>query len=356
MSESNSQYRILIVDDDAANVHLLKRLLTHDGYKSISTATSGAAALAVALGCHPDLILLDLHMPGMDGFQVLEVLRTSGGSEAYVPILIYSADITIEARKKALSLGASDFLTKPGDAHEILLRVKNFLAVRKLHQQLTLKNEQLEEKVRDRTRELEESHGEIVQRLAMAGERRDDDTGEHTRRVGDISAAIAEAMGLTRQAVQLIRLTARLHDLGKIGVPDAILLKPGRLTPDEYREMQLHCITGAKILSDGQTPLLQMAERIARSHHERFDGSGYPDGLAGQDIPIEARIVAVADVFDALTHSRPYKAAWDVPTALAEIQSQSGRQFDPIVVTAFLQTLKRRDYPLYLGSPPEPLA
>ena len=338
MSTAGLQNRILIVDDDAANVHFLERLLAHDGYENVLTAMSGAAALGKAIGDQPDLILLDLHMPGINGYEVLDTLRSSGGAGVYIPILVYTADITLEARKRALELGASDFLTKPGDAHEILLRVKNFLVVRRLHLQLSMRNETLEEMVRDRTRELEESQIEIVERLAQAGERRDDDTGEHTQRVGELSGAIAQAMGLPDQMVQLLKLTARLHDLGKIGVPDSILLKPGRLTSDEYKEMQLHCMSGAKILSDGRTHLLQMAARIARSHHERYDGTGYPDGLSGEAIPIEARIVSVADVFDALTHARPYKPAWEFSAAIAEIKSQSGRQFDPKVVEAFLSS------------------
>jgi len=343
MTPPIGKHKILIVDDDAANVHFLERLLAFDGYKNVTTAMSGASALGKALSEQPDLILLDLQMPGVDGFEVLDILRTSGGSSVYVPILVFTADVTREARKRALELGASDFLTKPGDAQEILLRVKNFLIVRELHKELSNRNLNLEDQVRERTIQLEQSQLEIVDRLALAGERRDDETGEHTRRVSELAERIAAAMGLPRQVIALLKLTARLHDLGKIGVPDSILLKPGRLTPDELVEMRLHCITGAKILSEGRTPLLQMAERIARSHHERFDGSGYPDKLAGEDIPIEARIVSVADVFDALTHSRPYKAAWDVEVAIAEIQSQSGRQFDPRVVEAFLSFIRQAD-------------
>jgi len=338
MIPASLQNRILIVDDDAANVRFLERLLAHGGYDDVLTAMSGVVALGKATGNQPDLILLDLHMPGVDGYEVLDTLRSSGGAGVYIPILVYTADITLEARKRALELGASDFLTKPGDAHEILLRVRNFLVVRQLHLQLSAKNETLEEMVRDRTLALEQSQFEVVERLALAGERRDDDTGEHTRRVGELSRQIARAMGLPNQTLELLAQAARLHDLGKIGVPDSVLLKPGRLTPEEFKEMQLHCMSGAKILSDGRTPLLQMAERIARSHHERFDGTGYPDGLAGEAIPIEARIVSVADVFDALTHARPYKVAWEVNEAIAEIKAQSGRQFDPRVVDAFLLT------------------
>jgi putative two-component system response regulator len=339
MTLTPSEHRILIVDDDAANIHFLERLLAYGGYTDINSANSGASALAYAIGNGPDLILLDLHMPEMDGFQVLEALRTSAGPGLYVPILIYTADITFDARKRALELGASDFLTKPADAQEILLRMRNFLVIRDLHLNLSAQKENLESLVRDRTRELEQSQFEVVERLAMAGEKRDDDTGAHTRRVGLMSAAICEAMGYPSQTVELMKSSARLHDLGKIGISDTILLKPGRLTQEEFREMQLHCAAGAKILSNGRTPLLQMAERIARSHHERFDGTGYPDGLAGADIPIEARIVAVADVFDALTHARPYKPAWEFDTAIEEIKKGSGSQFDPDAVAAFLKVV-----------------
>jgi putative two-component system response regulator len=330
---------ILIVDDDPVNLRFLERLLGHAGYKDIVIAGSGKSALEVSRQRQPDLIILDLQMPEIDGYEVLSTLRNSVGSGVYVPILVYTADVTYEARKRALELGASDFLTKPGDAQEILLRVKNFLVVRALHLALTTRNENLENMVRERTHELEASQVEIIERLAQAGERRDDDTGEHTQRVGELSGDIAEAMCQPTQFVRLIRLTARLHDLGKIGVPDSILLKPGRLTPDEFKEMQLHCAAGARILSGGLTPLLQMAERIAQSHHERFDGTGYPDGLVGAAIPIEARIVAVADVFDALTHSRPYKVAWNVADAVTEIRAQSGRHFDPKIVEAFLTVI-----------------
>jgi putative two-component system response regulator len=330
--------RILIVDDDPANVELLERILDHGGYDFVRSAMSGDEALKEAQNYAPDLILLDLQMPGIDGYFVLETLRKKLPSTVYLPILVVTADATRTARKKALELGASDFLTKPVDATEILLRVKNFLTMRALSVEVNCRNTDLEAIVRQRTRELEDTQIEIVQRLAMAGERRDDDTGEHTKRVGNQAALIAESLGHSFVNVELIRLAARLHDLGKIGIHDSILLKPGRLSPEEYREMQNHCASGAAILSGSQVPLLQMAERIARWHHERYDGAGYPDGLRGEQIPIEARIVAVADVFDALTHSRPYKEAWSIAKATREIESQSGTQFDPTVVQAFIRT------------------
>ncbi|MBI1334875.1 MAG: response regulator [Armatimonadetes bacterium] len=336
--DTSAQYhpKILVVDDDATNIHFLKRLLDIGGYDDIRTASSGREALLEGASYDPDLILLDLQMPEMDGYEVLRVMRPLRNSGVYLPILVFTADATHSARKKALELGASDFLTKPGDATEILLRVKNFLTMRFWSKELNERNIDLEERVRARTRELEESHRDVIHRLARAGEYRDDDTGHHTRRVGELSARIATALRLPTDTVKLIQLAALLHDLGKIGIPDSILLKPGRLTEEEFRQMQQHCMAGASILAQGNTPLLQMAEKIAAHHHERYDGSGYPSGLRGEEIPIEARIVSVADVFDALTHERPYKKAWDRESAKAEILSQKGRQFDPQVVDAFL--------------------
>lgn len=335
------QPRILIVDDEESNVDLLENLLDVGGYDIVHSVRSGKDALREAAAFRPDLILLDLQMPEVDGYAVLEKLRGAATSGVYLPILVVTADATRTARKRALELGASDFLTKPVDATEVLLRVKNFLVMRAMSLEISGRNSDLEEQVRARTHELEETQVEIVERLASAGERRDDQTGEHTKRVGDLSAEIAQALGLPRRKVNLIRLAARLHDLGKIGTPDSILLKPGRLTPEEFTEMQTHCAVGAAILSNSRTPLLQMAESIALCHHERFDGSGYPRRLAGGAIPIEARIVSVADVFDALTHERPYKEAWPVSAALAEIESQQGAQFDPQVVAAFLTVVDR---------------
>ncbi len=336
-----SEWRILVVDDEPANVRFLERLLEYDGYSDLIVATSGSAALGLALGNQPDLILLDLHMPEVDGYEVLDILRSSAGSNVYLPILVFTADVTVQARKRALQLGASDFLTKPGDAQEILLRVRNFLMIRDLHQQLSDRNSNLEQLVSLRTRELEDSQIEIVERLAQAGERRDDMTGEHTFRVSRLSAQIGAAIGMSDRDVKLLKLSSRLHDIGKIGLPDSILLKPGKLTRSEFLEMQLHCLIGAQILAEGRTPLLKMAERIARSHHEKFDGTGYPDGLAGEQIPVEARVVAIADVYDALTNTRPYKPAWTHDDAMAEISNQRGLHFDPLMVDAFFAIMSR---------------
>jgi putative two-component system response regulator len=329
--------RILIVDDQELNVRLLERILRLDGYSQIQGTTDSHQTITLFEAFQPDLMLLDLRMPLMDGFAVMEALgrRTPGG--AYLPILAITGDITPETKLRALSAGARDFVSKPFDNTEVLLRIKNLLETRFLYLQLHHQNLALEAKVRQRTHELEQAQIEILQRLALAAEFRDDQTGQHTQRVGQLSARLACALGLPAEEVELIRLAAPLHDLGKIGIPDRILLKPDILTSEEMEQMKSHSAIGARILSGGRHGLLRMAEEIARTHHERWDGSGYPNGLAGEAIPLTGRIVAVADAFDALRHERPYKPAWPIADVLAEITRQSGDKFDPRVVAALLR-------------------
>jgi putative two-component system response regulator len=328
--------RILIVDDQPANVELLEAILDGAGYKDVLGTTDPREVIRLHHEFEPDLILLDLMMPHMDGFAVMSQLAARIPAGEYLPVLVLTADITSEARARALSAGAKDFLTKPLDHLEVLLRIRNLLETRQLHLQLAAQNRMLDERVRSRTRDLEEARIEILDRLALAAEFRDDDTGQHTLRVGITSARIAECLDEAPSQVELIRRAAPLHDVGKIGIPDAILLKPGKLTPAEWRIMQTHATVGTRILRGSQAPVLQMAEQIALCHHERWDGTGYPTGFGGPDIPLAARIVAVADVYDALTHDRPYKTAWPPMDAIAEIRRQSGIQFDPDIVNAFL--------------------
>jgi putative two-component system response regulator len=287
----------------------------------------------------PDLILTDLHMPDMDGFEFLKFIRKNRKDSIFLPIVVLSGDESLESRKKALELGASDFLNKPGDPHEIILRVKNMLTMRIWNKSLSEVNRDLESRIRERTFELEQAQIEMIERLALAGEYRDDDTGQHAVRVGEIAADVAKVMGYPHEFVSAIGLAARLHDIGKLAIPDSVLLRPGKLTPEEANIMKSHCLKGARILSGSHAPLLRMAERIAASHHEWYDGTGYPHGLAGTKIPAEARIVAVADCYDALLQERPYRAAWPRKEALEEIKSLSGKQFDPDVVNAFLATV-----------------
>jgi putative two-component system response regulator len=328
---------ILIVDDLASNVSLLTRMLARAGYSNVVGTSDAREALVLFVGRRPDLVVLDLHMPHLDGFVVLEQIQQLVPRGTYLPVLVVTADISAAARQKALSMGARDFLGKPFDAIEALLRIKNLLEARFLHLELQEQNANLENRIHERTRELEEAQLEIIERLALAAEYRDDETHQHTRRVAELSAALAQKLGLSEREVHLIRLAAPLHDLGKIFVPEQLLLKAEALTPGEFGRVKEHAAAGAHILSNSRFPLLQLAEQIARTHHEHWDGKGYGSGLSGEDIPLASRIVAIADVFDALTHTRPYKHAWTIAESVAEIRRQRGRQFDPRLVDAFVE-------------------
>ena len=327
---------IVVVDDEPANVELLRALLERWGFTSVRTTTDSSKVVQLCSESEPDLLLLDLRMPAPDGFEVMSLLLPWTLSTTPFPILVLSADVSPETKRRALAGGAKDFLTKPFDPDEVRLRVMNLLQTRRLQHDLRAHGAALEARVRERTDELRGARLELLQRLALAAEFRDDETGEHTQRVGRTARLVAEQLQLPRTEAERLELAAPLHDIGKIGIPDRILLKPGRLTPEEWSVMQRHVEIGARLLAGSDSPILQMAETIARTHHERWDGNGYVEGTAGDAIPLAGRIVAVADVFDALTHARPYKELWPVDRALEEIWSQSGRQFDPSVVEAFL--------------------
>jgi putative two-component system response regulator len=331
--------KILIVDDEPANVDLLKRLLDRAGFSHLFSTNDPRQAAPLFAEHQPDLILLDLHMPHMDGLEVIDALN-GVGVESYLPILMLTGDMTAEARREALSRGAKDFVNKPFHADEVLLRIRTLLETRFLYLQIQSQNQQLEAKVRERTLELESAQIEIIERLARAAEFRDDNTGQHTERVGQMAALLAQEIGMTDADVALIRRAAPLHDVGKIGIPDSVLLKLGKLTDDEFALVKTHTTIGARILSGSRFSLLRLAEEIAFSHHERWDGSGY-EGMEQDTIPLAGRIVAIADVFDALTQKRPYKAAWPIADAVAEIERQRGRQFDPSLVDAFLRVIDR---------------
>jgi putative two-component system response regulator len=331
-----SDARILLVDDEPANVRLLERLLAQAGYRCVLTFTDPAELVATAAAEVPDLVLLDVHMPGLDGFDLMRVLRRLSPPDEYVPMLVLTADATPRAREKALGAGATDFLTKPFDLTEVRLRVRNLLEVRGLHRKLAAQNGMLREQVQDRTRDLHESRLELLHRLALAAELRDEDTYDHTVRVGRNAGRLADALGLPPEQCLLIEHAAPLHDIGKIGISDAILLKPGPLTEEEFAQIRTHSEVGARILGGSSTDVLCLAETIALQHHERWDGTGYPHGVAGGAIALPARIVAVVDVFDALTHARPYKEAWPVERAVAEMQRMRARHFDPETLDVFL--------------------
>ncbi|HEX6938778.1 MAG TPA: HD domain-containing phosphohydrolase [Longimicrobiales bacterium] len=332
--------RLVVVDDDAAVTRLLGRILRRAGYTNVYSTADPNEVIERCANDEVDLAVLDLHMPGIDGFTILERIREHAPRDAYLPVLVVTGDISPSARQRALSGGAKDFLTKPFDTPEVLLRVRNLLETRHIHLQLMRQNELLEETVRQRTQELDEARIEILERLAKAAEYRDDGTRRHTERVGIYAARLARALKLDEEVIQTIRRAAPLHDLGKIGIPDHILLKPGELTDEEAAIMRTHTTIGAEILSGSRVPTLGMAAEIALCHHERWDGTGYPRGLAGDAIPLAARIVAVADFYDALAHDRPYRRAWPLTEIIAELRNQAGRQFDPHVVEAFLTLLE----------------
>lgn len=330
--------RILVVDDEEANVRVLLRLLEWAGYTSLRGLTDPRAAAEVFEEFDPDLLVLDLHMPHLDGFEVMDLIGPLRRQDDYFPILVITGDLDDDVRTRALANGAKDFVTKPFEDSEVLLRIKTLLETRRLHLRLREQNRRLEERVMDRTRALYDAQTEILFRLALAAEYRDDVTGQHAERVGILSAMIAVEMGLDEERVSLIRRAAPLHDIGKIGIPDSILLKSSSLTEDEFRVVRSHVDIGAKILSGGSFELLRMAEVVARYHHERWDGRGYK-GLAGEDIPLVGRIVAVADVYDVITSDRPYKTALSDPEAVERIRRDEGAHFDPGVVAAFMRVV-----------------
>ena len=327
--------RVLVVDDEPANTTLLTELLRTWGYSEVHATNDPDEVVALCAEIQPDLVVLDLHMPQLDGFGVMGLLRPWTSGRTRLPILAITADLSPETKRRALASGAQDVLNKPFDSEEVRLRVANLLTARRLQEELTRHSELLEQRVRERTREAEAARIEILQRLATAAEYRDDDTGQHTRRVARTAGMLAAELGLAVGTVRTVTLAAPLHDVGKIAIPDAVLLKPGQLTADELDLMKDHVQRGAGILGGSSSPLLQMAEEIALTHHERWDGGGYPAGLAQDQIPLGGRLVAVADVFDAMTHERPYKPAQPVQAAVEEICSQANRQFDPQVVEAF---------------------
>lgn len=330
--------RILIVDDEPSKVRLISGLLEAAGYGQITSETDSAKASSTFESYEPDLVILDLHMAPKDGFAILHELELVIPEGTYLPVLVLTGDVSTGSKERALDAGAMDFLAKPFSATEIMLRVKNLLHTRALHLELAKERNCLEDRVRERTEEVVRGQGEILDRLAMVSEFRDDATGKHTKRVSEMVRRIAADMEFPPDEVELMAKASLLHDIGKIAIPDDILLKPGKLTPEEFDSMKNHVTVGGEILRGSDSELLRMAESIARFHHERWDGTGYGK-VEGMFIPIAARITAVADVFDALMTPRPYKEAWELGTALAEIERLSGSHFDPEVVASFLRVV-----------------
>lgn len=326
---------VLVVDDSQINLTLFSALLKKmDDITPIEFAEP-VKALNWCKGNDPDLVLLDYMMPELDGLQFLTAFRQLKGKES-VPVIMVTTVTERDIRHKGLEASANDFLNKPVDKVEFNARVKNMLALRRAQVQLQDRAEWLAKEVKKATSELITSEHELIHRLSKAAEYRDPETGAHILRMSNYSKLIARNLGLSEDDQELLLTVAPMHDIGKIGIPDHILLKPGRLDKDEMNVMRQHAIYGAEILQDGTTQMTQTAALIAATHHEKFDGTGYPNGLKGENIPLFGRIVAVADVFDALTSERPYKKAWPIEDAKQFVIDNSGTHFDPKCVNAFL--------------------
>lgn len=328
---------VVIVDDNEINVTLLRHLVKSIDEAKPITFTDSAAGLQYCLDNDPDLVVIDYMMPPPDGMAFIQAFRSHPGRHD-TPLLMITANQDSEVRHRALTLGASDFLTKPVDKTEFRARARNLLILRQSQKRLADRAAWLAEEVAKATHEVLIRERETIIRLSKAAEYRDPETGAHILRMANYSRIIARNLGLSEPVTDLILDAAPMHDIGKVGTPDHILLKPGRLEPEEMEIMRQHAMIGYEILKDSPSPLLQMAAIIALNHHEKYDGSGYPHGVKGEEIPIEGRIVAVADVFDALTSERPYKKAWPLEDAIKFMHENSGSHFDPKCIDAFFNT------------------
>ena len=331
---------ILLVDDNPVNLQVLGGILKKDGYQHITAISEPSQVLPLYKKHQYDLMVLDIHMPNMTGFDVMDQLTTHF-PEDFLPIIVLTADDFGDTRDQALASGARDFMRKPFNNREVLLRARNLIETVFLHKELRYQNERLDQRVRQRTEQLYYSQVKLIECLGRAAEFKDNETGMHVIRISKTTGIIAQALGLPRREVELIEQASPMHDIGKIGIPDRILLKPGKLEGDDWSTMQNHAILGASILADkdNDSELLRMAAEIALTHHERWDGKGYPSGMRGEEIPLYTRITTVCDVFDALTSRRPYKAPWPNEKALQYLKDQSGTAFDPNVVDCFESVL-----------------
>jgi two-component system response regulator RpfG len=330
---------ILIIDDQQTSRQILKQLVSNiEQNINLHDFANPVEALAWTVKNQVDLVLIDYKMPEMNGVEFIRKFRKNPAS-AHVPVIMVTSIEDRNIRYDALGAGATDFLMKPVDHNECRARCRNMLTQHQQYKIISDRSRWLERRVAEATSEIRLRERETLLRLARAGEYRDEETGNHIIRMAKYSRIIAEELGLSREDAEVIEMAAPMHDIGKIGIRDEILLKPGKLTPEEFEIMKKHTIIGYDILKDSPSKFLQMGGVIALGHHEKFDGTGYPNGLMGDAIPIEARIVAVADVYDALVSERPYKNAWSTQAALDYMESISGKHFDPEVLSAFMSQI-----------------
>ncbi len=323
---------ILLVDDTKTNIDVLIQALG-DEYK-LAVALEGKKAIEIAKNNAVDLILLDIMMPVLDGFDVCRILKKDPVTRD-IPVIFITAMDAAKEKTKGFKIGAVDYITKPFDGVEVKARVKTHLHLKLSREALKNQNKVLEEKVRERTQELADTQIEILQRLGLAAEQRDNETGQHIKRMSEYCRLLGKAVGFSPEEYNRLALASTMHDVGKIGISDTILLKPGKLTEQEYAIMKTHAAIGAKILSNSNSKLLEVAEIISLTHHEKWDGTGYPRGLKGEEIPIVGRIACICDVFDALISERPYKKAWPMKKTMDHIKTCSGTFFDPDLVERF---------------------
>lgn len=329
-SGTTEKATVLIVDDTPLNISILVGLLK-PFYKTVVAKDGEQALNRVFSGSVPDLILLDIMMPGIDGYEVCRQLKEDPRTKD-VPVIFISAMTDALDEEKGFLLGAVDYITKPISPPIVLARVKTHLALSQQHRALS-------DEVKARTQELEQSRKELIRRLGLAAEYKDNETGLHVQRMAEYARLIALEMGFNEQDAETLAAAAPMHDIGKLGIPDEILCKPGKLTPEEYQVIQQHPEIGARILGAPDSELLVIAQQVALYHHEKWDGSGYPHGLKGAEIPLVARIAAAADVFDALVSVRPYKKPWPLERVLSLFEEEKGRHFDPQVIDAFMNVL-----------------
>ena len=327
---------ILIVDDEPGNIAVLEAMLEQEGYSNVVSTNDPRKVIDLCQSHDFDLILLDIRMPHMSGIDLMRAMTASLSEDDWLPVLVLTAQTDDETRMKALEAGARDFLNKPFKRWEVMYRIRNLLETRHFYKRQRLRADELEETVRERTSEVRNTQLLVIERLGRAGEYRDEETGMHVTRMSLSSQMLALAAGLEPATAELIRYATPMHDVGKIGIPDYVLLKPGKLNPEERKIIEGHAAIGGNIIGVHSSELLSMARNVALYHHEKWDGKGYPHGLKGDEIPIEARIAAICDVFDALTSARPYKEAWPLERAINHIKEQAGNHFDPKLVDIFL--------------------